>query len=127
MTSVTIETRTYIVPKKNSKTPRRSKYGKLYIQPNARAVDSEAAIQSEAFAQCHAAGWKCTKQPVTLVAFFRKTQADLVGVLETVLDAFQGSVYANDKQVVGITADWDYALPPGVTGHFVIRIAYEHV
>ena len=121
MTSVTIETRTYIVPKKNSKTPRRSKYGKLYIQPNTRAVDSEAAIQSEAFAQCHAAGWKVTKQPVQLIAFFRKTQADLVGVLETVLDAFQKVVYANDKQVVSMAVEWDNSLPAGVTGRFIIN------
>ena len=68
------------------------------------AVDSEDALHWEAKAQC--------KDPMMLgrvqvVATFRKTRADCIGLLETVLDALQGIAYKDDRQVVRLFAQWD--------------------
>lgn len=37
----------------------------------------------------------------------KKTRADCIGVLETLLDALQDVAYINDKQVVSFEASWD--------------------
>ncbi len=93
-----------IVPKKNSHRAGISKFGKLYQYRSKSAVDSEDALYWEAKKQC--------KDPMTLgkvqvVATFRKTRADCIGLLETVLDALQGVAYKDDRQVVRFFACWD--------------------
>lgn len=96
--------KTKIVPKKNSHRAGLSRYGKLYQYRSKDAVDSEESLHWEAKAQC--------KDPmmrgrVQVVATFRKTRADCIGLLETVLDALQGVAYENDRQVVRLFANWD--------------------
>ena len=93
-----------IVPKKNSHRAGLSKYGKLYQYRSRSAVDSEDALHWEAKKQ-----WKgeMLKGPVQIIATFKKTRADCIGLLETVLDALQGVAYKDDKQVVRLFACWD--------------------
>lgn len=96
--------KTKIVPKKNAHRAGLSRYGKLYQYRSKSAVDSEEALHWEAKGQC--------KDPMMLgrvqvVATFRKTRADCIGLLETVLDALQGVAYKDDRQVVRIFACWD--------------------
>lgn len=128
MRNVTLDFRTYVVPKKNSKTPRVSRYGKVFLQPNPRAVESENSLHSEAWGLWFAAGGdKPTSELVEVRAIFKKTRADLIGVLETILDALQGVVYENDKQVAAFTVQWDHdgeILPEGVTCRLAVSSLY---
>lgn len=102
--------RTPIVPKKNAHRAAVSRYGKIYQYRPKRAVDSEEGLRLEALAQ-----WKGKplEGEVRVLATFRKTRADCIGLMETLLDAMQGIAYGNDKQCVGSYSWAD--LPEGVT------------
>lgn len=97
---------TYVKPKKNSGIlDGRGRKPRFIANPGGKA--SERAIRQEAWDQCLEHRYRMVDGPVRLVAVFRKTPADCVGLLETVLDALQGVVYANDRQVVDFAARWD--------------------
>lgn len=119
MRQATLDFRTYVVPKKNSKTARISRQGRAYLHRDPRAIESQNSLHSEAWGLWWASGGGSPMtEPVEVRAIFKKTRADLIGVLETVLDALEEIVYVNDKQVAAFSVRWDLdeeLLPEGVT------------
>ena len=109
--------KTPIVPKKNSHRAAVSKSGKMYQYRPKRAVESEDGLHWEAKSQWKA---KTLSGPVRVDALFRKTRADCIGLMETVLDALQGIVYENDKQCGECSYGWA-ELPEGVTAILMVE------
>lgn len=97
-----------VIPKKNKKSPGMRKDGSLYTYTAGGAGASEEALQKEAWVACVRKGWKSIESKDVHAEFvFKKTTADLIGVTETLQDALQGVVYANDRQITSQSMRWD--------------------
>lgn len=94
--------RTHIVPKKNAHTIRKRRGG-FFIGRKEEAIQSQDQIAREVRQQYRG---KVHQGDIFVLASFRKTRADCIGLLETILDAMEGIVYENDRQVVIFTASF---------------------
>lgn len=90
-----------ILTKKNGKTARHNfRTGKTWLHLKKGARSSEDGLRQEAREQADAWGWKVTDRDCAVTLTFSwNGRADAIGLAETVLDAMQGVVYKNDKQV----------------------------
>ena len=131
---ITLVTTTHIVPKKNSFHAGVSKRGRLFQYRSGSAKTSEREIIQEIGHQRRALKWRTTGDPVRVFCRLKKTRGDLVGLVETILDALQGGhelkgigcIIKDDKQVVALEAEWDRdwdgcALPKGETARIVVE------
>lgn len=108
MQQISLSFFSYIVPKKNAFRAGVSKNGKPYQYRRKDAKDSQKALHQEAKSQVNRSTFVLTKKPVEIRALFKKTGGDCVGLFETVLDALEKAVYANDKQVFSFIVRWDF-------------------
>lgn len=106
---------TPITPKKNSFKAGRTRDGRLYQYKSQRARDSQSGLHTEAWIQAKKANHTIVELPVKVEFYFRKTRADLIGVAETLQDALEGVIYANDKQIIEQKMKWTDALDDGYT------------
>lgn len=108
MQRISLSFTAYIVPKKNAFRAGVKKDGTPYQYRATNAKASQKALHGEAKKQVERSPFKLTKKPVEIRAIFMHTEGDCVGLLETVLDALEGVVYAKDKQVGSCVFRWDY-------------------
>lgn len=106
-----------IIPKKNAHRIGHAKDGRAYQYRKQTAIDSEYNVWWEARQQFNKLPVRRARGPVRVEAVYRKTQADCIGLQETVLDGLQGIVYEDDAQVVEQSSRWEREgeLPAGVT------------
>lgn len=106
---------THIVPKKNAVHSAITKKGQRYHYKSYAARISEDTIRKEIWAQWKVHNKEPWKTSVAVKVLLRKTRADAIGLLETILDAMEGIVYHNDRQVVKGSYEWSDALASPTT------------
>lgn len=105
--------RTPVIPKKNKKNPGITESGRLYTFRSKTAIDSQETLQKEAWALCVKKGIKPRGvRECRMRVIFKRTTADLIGVMETLQDALEGVIYDNDKQICETSMRWDTKTDP---------------
>lgn len=108
MQTINLSFSTYIVPKKNAFRAGVRKDGTPYQYGSAKAKKSQAGLHKEAERQVKRSIFTMTKKPVELRVLFKKTEADCIGLMETLQDALEGVIYVNDEQVFSSSYRWDW-------------------
>lgn len=84
-----------------------SKNGKPYSYTPKGVSDAILELEQELRAIQAMNRYKMIEGDVALTVFFKKTRADIGGLLETLMDCLEGFAYENDRQIKALCAVFD--------------------